>query len=129
MIIFCLLNNLECVQLCTKVSSRKLHLIKSSKKREPVGPSERLSVTLRFFFKTSVVLNNYLINSKNYDSSYQYCPPEMIDQETFSSDVDQDSLEIVPLEIRSCSNNYSKDAKQVRENSKDLFSVGPGHTC
>ena len=50
----------------------------------------------------------------------------MIDQETLSSDVDQDSLGIVPREIHSCSNNYSKDAKQVRENFKEIFSIGPG---
>ena len=73
------------------------------------------------------------MHGKNFESSYQYCPPEMIDTDTtfgtragvWRKDVEA-SHGMLPLQRNLGSNNYSKDAITVRENFRDFFSEGHG---
>ena len=81
--------------------------------------------------KACVVLHNYLMHNKEFKgASYQYLPPDLIDREsrsgirpgTWRGDVKQDSG-LRPLQLRMASNNYSRDAKTVRENFKAFFQL------
>ena len=62
--------------------------------RRPIIAAKKLVINVAI---AAVVLHNNLMMSKNFNSSYQYCPLEMVDQETVSSDVTQDSLGIFNL--------------------------------
>ena len=82
--------------------------------------------------KASVVLHNYLMHGREFEASYEYCPPEMVDMETVNGTrpgtwrhTDQ-SGGLVPLNGNLGSNNYSKDAKIVRQNFRDFFYKGNG---
>ena len=66
------------------------------------------------------------MHGKEFETSYHYCPPEMVDMETVNGTrpgtwrhTDQ-SVGLVPLSGNLGSNNYSKDAKIVRQNFRDL---------
>ena len=47
--------------------------------RRPIIAREEVVIAVT---KASVVLHNYLMHNKDFETSYQYCPPEMIDAET-----------------------------------------------
>lgn len=82
--------------------------------------------------KASTVLHNYLMHGKEFESQYQYCPPEMVDVETMRGERPgswrnmEQSGGLLPLPGNFGSNNYSTDAKVVRENFRDFFSEGNG---
>ena len=97
--------------------------------RRPVIAREEVVISVT---KASVVLHNYLMHNKDFETSYQYCPPEMIDTETIEGtrpgtwrNMEQPGG-LVPLQGNLGSNNYSKHAKTVRENFRDFFSEGNG---
>ena len=99
--------------------------------RRPIIAREEVVVSVT---KACVVLHNYLMHNKEFQgTSYQYCPPELIDRDsmlgiqtgTWRNDVQQDSG-LMPIQLRVASNNYSKDAKVVRENFRDFFATGRG---
>ena len=84
--------------------------------RRPIIAREDVVVSVT---KACVVLHNY--------------PPEMVDRESqygtrFGSwrDDVQNYSGLIPLQMQVASNNYSQDAKTVRENFKDFFSTGDG---
>ena len=92
--------------------------------RRPIIAREEVVVAVT---KASTVLHNYLMHGKQFESSYQYCPPEMVDTETNRGTRpgtwrnEEQSGGLIPLQGNLGSNNYSKDAKIVRENFRDFF--------
>jgi len=75
--------------------------------------------------KAAVALHNFLMKGKSLQNS-QYCPPDMIDQETggiirkgsWRTESFNQALQQVS---NTSSNNYSLLAKEVRENFKAYF--------
>ena len=82
--------------------------------------------------KASVALHNFLMHGKEFRSSFQYCPPELVDQETARGTRPGtwrnmgEPGGLVPLQGRVGSNNYSQEARVVRENFRDFFYKGKG---
>lgn len=99
--------------------------------RRPIIAKEEVVTSVT---KACVVLHNYLMSNKEFESSYQYCPPQLIDTDTRSgtqlgswrSDIAQ-CEGMVSFQNNFGSNNYSRDAKTVRENFRDFFCEGKGH--
>ena len=81
--------------------------------------------------KAIVALHNYLMADRHFDTNNTYCPPDYVDLEhdgrvregLWRQESDSSSLQ----DIGSMgSNNYSVDAKKVRDNFCDYFNSNTG---
>ena len=97
--------------------------------RRPIIAREQVVISVT---KASVALHNYLMREKSFETSYQYCSPEMVDIDTIKGirpgawRNDEESGGLVPIHHNLGSNNYSKNAKAVREKFRDFFYEGKG---
>ena len=76
--------------------------------------------TVENITKACVALHNYLMVSKNFAETNSYCPNGFIDQDVRRNgewrEIVKGDSGLISLS-RNCSNNYSRDAKVV----KDMF--------
>ena len=76
--------------------------------------------------KACTVLHNYLMHDKQFPSNVSYCPPGFVDQERPQGTRDLEHGEKrlgIWVSVRQVgTNNYKRDAKDVREHFRDFFS-------
>ena len=84
--------------------------------------------------KASVALHNFLINIQHSDDIYCYCPVDYVDQEGplgiraghWRREI-REGNGLIRLQRNECgSNNFSNNAKQVRENFREYFNSPEG---
>ena len=84
--------------------------------------------------KAVIAVHNYLMYGRCSESFNNYCPPEFVDQETEDHLVrqggwrnEQDNSNSGLQNVNNMSsNNYSRDAKQVRDDFRDYFNSETG---
>ena len=99
--------------------------------RKPIIAREEVVVNVT---KAATALHNYLMHGHEFDSTKKfYCPPTFIDQETPSGMRQgdwryeiRDYQGLAPLNRQLGSNNYSRNAKQLRELFNDFFNSPAG---
>ena len=79
---------------------------------------------LKNITKAFVALHISLMANKNFGETNSYCPNGFIDQDLHRNgerlEIVKDDCVLIPLS-KSCSNNYSRDAKVVRDMFRDHF--------
>ena len=98
--------------------------------RKPIIAREEVVINIT---KAATALHNYLMRRRQFEPENHYCPPNFVDYETPSGlrrgewryEV-QEYQGLAPLNRQLGSNNYSSNAKKVRELFRDYFNSHAG---
>ncbi|XP_047132525.1 putative nuclease HARBI1 [Hydra vulgaris] len=98
--------------------------------RKPIIAKEEVVINVT---KAATALHNYLMHGRQFEPLNQYCPSKLVDYETPSglqagewrSNI-SDYQGLTNLQKQLGSNNYTRDAKTVRELFRDFFSSPQG---
>ena len=85
--------------------------------------------TIENITKACVALHNYLMTNKKIGEGNSYCPNKFIDEDVRRNgewlEIVKDDSGLIPLS-RNCSNNYSRDAKVMRDMFCNYFNSPEG---
>ena len=98
--------------------------------RKPIIAKEEVVINVT---KAATALHNFLMHGRQFEASGRYCPPTFIDRDTpdglqegeWRYEV-RDYEGLAPLQRQLGSNNYSRNAKFVKELFRDYFNSPAG---
>jgi len=74
--------------------------------------------------KAIIALHNYLMHGRQFGKHEDYCPAGYAEGDWRDNETETDGL--APLSSKAGSNNYSRDAKQIRDDFRDYFTSPEG---